>query len=374
MKLFRDLFPGTLITLALIFPTLNGLAGDITLEAENGVLTGTHFSHDGSGYFGNGYVTGFVSDSNRIAWAFPADEGDYDLQIVFRSPFGHKDFRALLNGLAWTGSFPQDANFARYDAGRMHLIGGTNRLEIGGGMNWYDINRALFIPAGAASPARSGVPGPLTRTVQINVKELLNARPITTFGRGKLTSWTEGLDGDWSGEATFAAAQAMGTATTNALPDNGSFPADARHPEINLNYSNTDEHNPQVRRSEGTDSYGFAVQEEEYAKMILVFMSANGSSRLNVSLAYQGGLSEGKNIEVPDWYNPIPASDRSRFNLASDLAKWTKSNEMSEPNHHYLYGVELDPMPGKKLERVTISKSPDGTLTFWGATGVVGAK
>jgi len=359
----------------LLLLTIPAWSATITLEADAARLIGTRFSTEGAGFAGTGFLTDFISESNRVVWEFPAVAGNYDLQISFRSPYGHKDFEAVLNGAPSTGSFPHCAVFSVYDAGLRQLNDGTNHLEIGGGMSWYDINRAVFIPA-ASTPAtnRLGATGPEMHGVQIDVKSLLNARPVTTWTDGKVISWTEGLDGDWSGEATSAAATAMGTSTFGALPGDGRFPATDRHPEVRLNFADTDDRSPQVRRSEGADAYDFSVPQKNYSQFLLFCLSANGSSKIDVALSYLDGYTEEKRLEVPDWYNPIPEKDPNRFNLARDLAKWSKSNQMMETNHHYLYGLNLEPQPGRVLNHVAVHKSPGGTLTFWGATGVCGSE
>jgi hypothetical protein len=209
-----------------------------------------------------------------------------------------------------------------------------------------------------------------SQTVQIEVQSLLNARPVTILNGGKLVAWTEGLDGAYSGEATTAAAKLMGDAVPKALPDDGRFPATAKHPEVILHFSNEDATGMQVRRSMGADTFSFAVPAGRYSRMSLFCMSANGSSNLTVQLFY-GQDVETRNLTVPDWYNLLPEGDPVRYYLAYDLAKWTKDNKKSEPDHHYLFGLDLAPDAGKTLTRIKLGKGPGGALTFWGATGVL---
>jgi hypothetical protein len=211
---------------------------------------------------------------------------------------------------------------------------------------------------------------PNLTTVQIDVTSLLNARPVTTLIGSRVVTWTEGLDGDWSGEATWSAARDMGTATPKAFPDDARFPATDQHPEVVLHFANTNT-GPQVRRSLAEDSFTVVVPTANYERLDLHFMSANGSSKLKLTLNYADGSPDSKTVEIPDWFYPVELGDPLRYNLASDLGKWDKKNSMSEPDHHYLHGIALRPDPRRRLTGVSVEKPADGTLTFWGATGVV---
>jgi hypothetical protein len=206
-------------------------------------------------------------------------------------------------------------------------------------------------------------------TVQIPVGTLLNARPVTTLTGGALIAWTEGLDGPYSGEATASAARRMGDAVPKALPDDGFFPATSRHPEVRLHFDNADGTGKQVRRSMEADTFSFAVPPGRYRRLMVFCMSANGASSLSARIDYSDG-SEERALSVPDWFNPVAESDPNRFNLASDLAKWDQANRKTEPDHHYLHGLELNPMATRTLNRVRIAKTRAGVLTFWGATGI----
>lgn len=206
-------------------------------------------------------------------------------------------------------------------------------------------------------------------TIQVDIRPLLNARPVTVVAAGKLVSWTEGLDGDYSGEATMAAGKLMGDAAPKALPDDGRFPATDKHPEVILHFANEDATGKQVRRSMGADTFTVSVPAGRYSRMAIFCMSANGTSSLAVQLRYADG-SESRALTVPDWFNPLPAGDASRFHLASDLAKWDKGNRKTEPDHHFLYGLDLAPAEGKTLLSFKVTKTAAGALTFWGATGV----
>ncbi|MBC8096016.1 MAG: hypothetical protein H7Y43_09405 [Akkermansiaceae bacterium] len=131
---------------------LNASGANIVLEAESGTLTGTTVSTSTAGYSGTGYVTGFDNTGDSVRWNFTATNGLYALQIRFRSPFGEKGFDAILDGATSSGMFPQSSSFTTFHAGLMELTNGNHTLEIGGGWNYYEIDRALLIPTNAPAP------------------------------------------------------------------------------------------------------------------------------------------------------------------------------------------------------------------------------
>ncbi len=140
-----------LVIAALIFPARD-LGAQIVLEAENGTLVGTTVSSAVSGYSGTGYVTGFDNTGDAVRWDFSATNGLYHLQIRFRSQYGQKGFDATINGAVTSGMFPQTTGFGSYAAGLVQLTNGVNTLQISGGWNYYEIDRADFVPAVAPPP------------------------------------------------------------------------------------------------------------------------------------------------------------------------------------------------------------------------------
>ncbi len=206
--------------------------------------------------------------------------------------------------------------------------------------------------------------------VQIPVGPLLNARAVTTLTEGKLVTWTMGIDGNGGGDGylTSAASIFHGDKNIKALPDTSLIPADARHPAIQLHWSNSDGTGNQTRALHGADSFTVAVPQGIYSKLFLVFTSSEGSSTLTFTLIYSDG-EEKKTIELPDYFNVIAATDANCFNLITDLAKWSKTNGVAENNHHMVDGVELHPA-AKTLTAVKVAKTAKAYLVFWGATGI----
>ena len=209
------------------------------------------------------------------------------------------------------------------------------------------------------------------RAVQFNVKGMLNARVVTTCSNGTLQTWNKGIDGVWSGLATRQAADLMGSKGRVALPDDATFQANSLHPQVVLHFPNDDVSGNQVRFSDkGTaDAYSFYPSSGYLSHLSLFFMSAFGTSEINVEIEYTDNTKEFRMYSIEDWAKKVPESEEKYF-LSANLAKWGAKNTELEKDSHYLMGIELKPAPTKKVSCVTVKKpaSPT-TLTFWGATG-----
>lgn len=209
------------------------------------------------------------------------------------------------------------------------------------------------------------------KVIQIDIDTLLNARPVTTFTDGSLTSWTKGIDGggDGDGYLTMAAAVFHGDKAPHALPDVSLIPANASHPAIKLHYDNADNWNNQARYIAGEGNFAFDVLHRKYTGMYLGLTSSEGPSQLKITLIYQDGI-ETKEFTLPDYFNDIPATDANFSYLVHDLAKWGKKDVMTEKDHHNIDVLNIHPDPKRVLLRISVSKTKPGFLVFWSATGV----
>jgi mannan endo-1,4-beta-mannosidase len=163
-----------------------------TLEAENGVLTGVNRSSSVAGFSGSGYVTGFDADGDRVSWnGFSAEPGPYRMVIRFRSPFGGKGFAGSLNGVAFSGMFPQSSPFATYDAGLVTLAA-TNSMEIGGGWNYYEIDAVSLTPEVPMLP--QAVPGIPVNPNATPMARALLSRMVEGYGSVTLSGQNDTKD------------------------------------------------------------------------------------------------------------------------------------------------------------------------------------
>lgn len=170
-----------IVIAALIFPARD-LRAQILLEAENGTLVGTTVSSAVPGYSGTGYVTGFDNTGDAVRWDFTATNGLYNLQIRFRSQYGQKGFDATINGAITSGMFPQTTGFGSYAAGLVQLTNGFNTLQISGGWNYYEIDRADFVPA-VAPPPLLPVPATLADPQATFAARMLFADLVADYGK-----------------------------------------------------------------------------------------------------------------------------------------------------------------------------------------------
>ncbi|HXI57095.1 MAG TPA: hypothetical protein VNO55_13600, partial [Polyangia bacterium] len=211
-------------------------------------------------------------------------------------------------------------------------------------------------------------------TIQIPVDSVLNTRSVTTLTGGALVTWIMGVDGGGTADGYLTSAASKfhnDPPAIKALPDDGRFPADDRHPDIVLHFSNdASAASQQTRFVKGAGEFSFATPAAQYQKLFLFLTSAEGASMLRIVLTYADGTTDVTNQSLPDYYNPIPAGDPVFFNLALNLAKWNKQNTIAETNHHFIDGVELHPTGARVLTDVTVTKGAAGYLVFWGATGV----
>lgn len=210
-----------------------------------------------------------------------------------------------------------------------------------------------------------------SKTVQFDVKTLLNARAVTTISNGRLITWNKGIDGIYSGLATRVAADSMGSKGVLALPDNGIFAANKFHPLVVLNFSNNDATGSQVRYSDAKlpDSFSFNVPENSYSNISLFLMSAFGKSEISVDILYSDKSTENKKYTIDDWAANIPETE-TKYILAANMAKWSDKNVELEKDSHFLMGINIMPNKGKKVIKITVNKPASGTtLVFWGATG-----
>ena len=168
--------------MVLLTTALSAHGATIILEAENGALTGTTVSTSVPDYSGSGYVTGFDNTGDSVLWTFSASNGLYNLRIRFRSEFGQKGFDATLNGSTTSGMFPQSTSFATFDVGLVELTNGNNTLEIGGGWNYYEIDRADLIPSNAPPPPLP-VPATLVDTQATFAARMLMQDLVADYGR-----------------------------------------------------------------------------------------------------------------------------------------------------------------------------------------------
>jgi hypothetical protein len=205
--------------------------------------------------------------------------------------------------------------------------------------------------------------------IQIDVSAILNARSVTTISKGKLVTWTTGIDKE-NGYLTMAASAFMGDQDPHALPDNPLISANQSHPEILLNYSNEAGAQNQTRCLPDSGEFVFKVPNYKYSDLFLSLTSSYGASSLQFELTYNDGF-ELRNFVLPDWYKDIPENDPDFSYIVHNMGKWGNKNNLNEKDHHNIDALNIHPNPNRILTTIKLRKLPEGYLVFWAATGVV---
>jgi hypothetical protein len=220
--------------------------------------------------------------------------------------------------------------------------------------------------------------------VQLNVDAMIDGRSVSTASGGVVTPWSagDGLDAT-DGFVTTAVEQILQTQgkTTGgmigpALPDDGAFPADMRHPTIQLHFSNaaptTSAQTHQLGRTTGPQGFVLAVPPASYSRVFLVLTSSYGVGALTVTLSYAGADAPTvTNLSLPDWgAGGAAPNDPVFFNLVQGLHKWTSTDDEIDTPTHGITAIELDPTPDATLTSIEVEKTNAAQVVFWGATGV----
>jgi hypothetical protein len=205
-------------------------------------------------------------------------------------------------------------------------------------------------------------------TVQVNIKSILNARAVSTFSNGKIYTWTRGIDGNGYGDGYVTHSVAVHlNYTGHTLPDSARFPANANHPTMLLNFSNSDSTNFQTHYLSGSDSVTFSVPEGNYSKVFLALTSSEGSTTVGVVLNYLDGPAS-STFTLNDY---DVGNSAGVFFVDSAMQKWNNQNSPGDNFGHALNGFGVTANPAKTLTSVKLVKKTAGSyLVFWGATGV----
>jgi hypothetical protein len=175
-----------------------------------------------------------------------------------------------------------------------------------------------------------------------------------------------------NGFATRAVAAQRGKPENNNLPNDGRFPASMRHPEVVLHFSNDAEPaSPQTHLVPASTNVEIALPVATYSKVFFFVNGAAGGTNVTATLHYTDATTDVTTVKVPDYYADLPEGDPLLFNLAQNLAKWDKTSNVNEADHHNITGVMLTPKSAEKtLNGLTLQRDATGNLVLWGATAI----
>ncbi|MFN5064402.1 MAG: calcium-binding protein, partial [Aphanizomenon sp.] len=167
---------------------------------------------------------------------------------------------------------------------------------------------------------------------------------------------------------SFAATTAGGI----GLPDNGLFAANNFHPEIQLQYRNTDNGNNVRLITTTTDSFDFQVEKNTYSQVHIAALSTEGSSNIRLKFTYSDGTTALSDIAtVSDWFDDFTETT-SRYYLLNDMNRANSTGTIELVKDPALFGLRfVNPDPLKAVTNISIKKTGDtGYLSFFGATGI----
>ncbi|BAY25930.1 hypothetical protein NIES2100_57400 [Calothrix sp. NIES-2100] len=212
--------------------------------------------------------------------------------------------------------------------------------------------------------------------VQFNVSSLFNADGIVNRSNGVTDSSQNALDGSTT-LITQSYATSAGGSNGNGLPDNGFFAANAYHPDIQLNYTNSNDGNNVRLLNSSNPSFTISVPQTKYSEVHLFAFSTNeynNANSINVKLNYTDGSFTQVNTNVPDWfyninetpdlYYLIDGLDRANFYSGSPSFENTDSAAV--------FGLRFTSDSTKTLQsiQVTQTSTSQANLVFLGSTGV----
>ncbi len=246
-------------------------------------------------------------------------------------------------------------------------------------MRIYVFCFALLSLANAASGAVDST------VVQVDFSELLNSDVIVNRRRGGTDITQSPIDSPAFAQTNFSlltqsAAEAFLPASPDGLPDDGFFPANSFHPNVQLNYRNGDSGN-NARRLSRPGQFFVPVPSGAYDDIHLFATSGQGASEFQVLLTYLDGTVSAGPFEVPDWFSD-PRPEPSRYFLVNGLDR-AKSNASSfqDVNSTAIFGFHLPLDRSRVLNGLTVNVTSvpagnfsgipfRGAISFFGVTAI----
>jgi len=226
--------------------------------------------------------------------------------------------------------------------------------------------------------ALAAAPASAQLIVQFDVTSAFNADVIVNTDPDPPTPFDEDNDpiDDPGAGGNFAlltqSAAAVGCPTPVGLPDNGSFAANADHPNVQLAYNNASSGN-NARRSPSfsTDTYSFNVLAAMYFDVHLFFTAGNGTAQASITLNYSTGAPVTTSFIVQDWFNTPLAPNYALFD-GGDRIPPDAPFTCEDSNTTAIFGRSFAADPTRILQSVTIQRTDVGTavMSFFGATGL----
>ncbi|MGB3404406.1 MAG: cadherin domain-containing protein [Microcoleaceae cyanobacterium] len=210
----------------------------------------------------------------------------------------------------------------------------------------------------------------LSSPVHLDVSHIFNKDGIVNDYYGK-DNYQDGIDQDGRNLITQSFANSSGGG--QGLPDNGFFPANSYHPNIQLQYRNSNDGDNLRQITSSTGSFNFSVSYEQFSEVHIAALSTQGSSDVRLTFSYNDATSvTTSSAEVPDWFDDISQTSY-RYYLIDGMDRAHSNNTLDDTNDPALFGLKFNnPYPSKGVHNIKVEKTGgSGYFSFLGATGVV---
>lgn len=122
------------------------------VEAETATLNGVSAVTTVAGYSGTGYVWNFDNAADNIVFTVPAVAGEYEMSVIYYSPYGEKHTFIQVNSAPQTEHIftGTGEGFGSLVVGKYQLVAGDNKITLNNGWGYYGIDYILLKQIGRA--------------------------------------------------------------------------------------------------------------------------------------------------------------------------------------------------------------------------------
>ncbi|MCA9179338.1 MAG: hypothetical protein KDB14_32995 [Planctomycetales bacterium] len=153
----------------------------------------------------------------------------------------------------------------------------------------------------------------------------------------------------------------------NGLPDSGFFPANADHPDLQLNYRNADSGSNVLQLFPG-EAASVTVSPGYYDTLHLLHFATNGNAPFSVTPVYNdSGQSTPSAFVSPDWFDNVSQAQGPgrHYTLASNLDRYDLLGAVYEDaNAFSVFGVAIPLDSQRELIGVDVSGPAGGDAVF----------
>jgi len=232
-----------------------------------------------------------------------------------------------------------------------------------------------FLAAGCGDDAVAPASAPKGPLAQFSFE--LNSDVVVNNGAGGMDNTQEAMDDSLQGAptnyayVTQSAAEERFPADPEGLPDDGFFPANGFHPDVQLPYRNNDNGHNARRIMANGETYTIRTGSESFSDVHLFMAAGQGSVNIQVTLKYVGSAKV-VNAVVPDWFNSF-AETADLYYLVDGMDRMKRDGTAFENRDAAaIFGLHFAVDTALRLESITIQRmtGTSAVLALLGATGV----